>query len=201
MLKLIRYILLTTYTTYVTYASTFNLVGRVVNCKTNIDVSCTTLFLPTGYFAIKSKCFNDILRKSTGIDILFQGVSMNIKFIIKDELVTYIYPIHNRANTTDYYWNDKHVSFSEDDYRNDINYTLYGYLNDTTIEFNYDKPTQHTQLFSYYSTQDQIIFNEFNVFPKSHKIIDVDYRDPSSCKKNNILMYDPDLYDDVCHII
>lgn len=184
------------------YTNAFNLIGLAVDCGDNPSITCTVLFLPTGYFAVKNVCFNSILQKSFGLFILYQNSTFNIKYIIKDETVTYLYPNNNQLiKPIDYIWDGRYVSFYNS---TNSNYILYGFIDNIEVEIKYNQSLSSTvtrQLFSHYISENRVIFNELNVFPKIKKIIDVDYKNTKICKKHNLLIYDPELYDNTCHIL
>lgn len=195
------------FTISIVYAQPIKLIGTINDCHTFPQISCTVLYLPTQYFVAKSKCIKKILNKESGLYIHYQDIIINVSYLIKNQKITYIYPINNQLiNPINYNYNDTYISFYKS---NSSNYILYGYINHTIVDIVYtniidddiNDDDMIDQLFSYYKLFNHLIFNEFNVFPDKNNIININYKNSKSCKKNNLLIYDSTIYDDTCHII
>lgn len=186
----------------IVYADTINLLGTVNDCNIFPQTSCTVLYLPTQYFVVKSKCIGKIIKENRGMYINYQNLSLDINYIIKDDSITYLYPNKNQLiKPINYYMNDIYISFNISTYNN---YILYGYIDNSIVNISYNEHINDDvvdQLFSFYNINNKIIFNEFNTFPSKHKIININYKTYMSCKKNNLLIYDPEIYDNSCKAI
>lgn len=187
----------------------FDFIGLAVDCINSIKNACTVIYLPSGYFAIKNICLNDILKDSRGLIILFQNRSFEIEFINRGTYTSYLYPIKTNTSyiqSVDYMYNDSFIMFN----KNNITYpnnTKIGFINEVyvSLEMIYNKnyniiDQKINQLFVYYYIDNKFIFNEITIFPQLNEIIYIDYKDGSQCKKNNIIIYDESIYDDSCRI-
>lgn len=208
MLKLKVFVLLLLYIRLVD-SIYFDFIGLAVDCISSIINACTVIYLPSGYFAIKNICLNDILKESRGLIILFQNKTFEIEFINRGTYTSYLYPI--KTNTTfikavDYFYNGSFIMFNKDNITYSNN-TKIGFINEIYVSLemlnnkNYNTIDQKiNQLFVYYYINNTFIFNEINIFPKLNETIYIDYKDGSQCKKNNIIIYDESIYDDSCRI-
>lgn len=195
---------------YLNYALSayFNFIGIAKSCINEYEIMCSVLFIPSGYFVIKNNCLLNLLSQTKGLIIIFQNNTFTIDFINRDKNISFLYPnILNSSQilSVDYITNNTFIKFKKYNNYSVSNMNIVGFINEVYVDINttnsnFNIDPKLGQLFLYEKKNSSIIFPEIDIFPKENKTIYIDYKNHTECKKNNLIVYDLELYDDSCMI-